>query len=336
MAQGAGGASNGDSHLLQGILNGILAQYWEHTPTAGEAIEAIEEHYDNSCICFDHFAFRTFGVEGLGIASLSKLFTDFGYQQRGQPLVFPAKKLEAFWYAPPDPSLPRVFISELKVGELSGEAQEVIARYTTQEGTDVLARYAALSSVLGMQPWPTPTRDDYQLLAKSGPKAEWPPRQQWPSRVSSCTTAKSKSAARKQGCLALQESEYAAWVLVNGYALNHTTVSVHHLKGPRDIHELNDFLQKAGFQLNASGGVTKVSPDGLLLQSSTMADQVCYTFAGDETEKVAGAYIEFAERLVLPEFRHLPLEEVEEHHRRDGFEAGSADRIFESTTISKG
>lgn len=32
---------------------------------------------------------------------------------------------------------------------------------------------------------------------------------------------------------AMQESEYAAWVLVNGYALNHATVSVHRLQGFR-------------------------------------------------------------------------------------------------------
>ena len=32
-------------------------------------------------------------------------------------------------------------------------------------------------------------------------------------------------------CLGVQESEYAAWVLVNGFALNHMTVSVHRLHG---------------------------------------------------------------------------------------------------------
>ncbi len=51
----------------------------------------------------------------------------------------------------------------------------------------------------------------------------------------------------------------------------------------------------------------QVSPDGLLRQSSTVADRVSYTFAGDETEPVPAAYIEFAERLVLPEYRHLTV-----------------------------
>ena len=32
-------------------------------------------------------------------------------------------------------------------------------------------------------------------------------------------------------------------------------------------------------------------------------------------------------------FSGLPAEEVQEKHRRDGFEQGNADKIFESTTV---
>lgn len=72
------------------------------------------QFYESCAICWDHFAFRSFGVPGLGIASLSQLFTDLGYAPRGPPMVFPAKKLEALWFSPPHPALPRMFISELK------------------------------------------------------------------------------------------------------------------------------------------------------------------------------------------------------------------------------
>jgi hypothetical protein len=54
----------------------------------------------------------------------------------------------------------------MQVEQLSKEAQEVITKYT-QEGPELLARYAALSSVLGVQPWATPAIEDYQLLAKA-------------------------------------------------------------------------------------------------------------------------------------------------------------------------
>lgn len=55
-----------------------------------------------------------------------------------------------------------------------------------------------------------------------------------------------------------QESEYAAWTLTNGYALNHTTISVHRLRGLEDIETLNAKLQEAGVRLNTAGGVLKV------------------------------------------------------------------------------
>lgn len=58
-------------------------------------------------------------------------------------------------------------------------------------------------------------------------------------------------------CLS-SESEYAAWTLVNGYALNHVTISIHRLKSHiRDINNLNKFVEDNGFKLNSEGGVLK-------------------------------------------------------------------------------
>ena len=36
----------------------------------------------------------------------------------------------------------------------------------------------------------------------------------------------------------------------------------------------------------------------------------------------------------MPQFSHLAEDEVREHHRRDGFEQGNADKIFESTKVA--
>lgn len=58
--------------------------------------------------------------------------------------------------------------------------------------------------------------------------------------------------------LMLRESEYAAWTLVNGHALNHVTISTHRLKSNlRNIKNLNQFIEKNGFKLNSEGGVLK-------------------------------------------------------------------------------
>lgn len=53
-----------------------------------------------------------------------------------------------------------------------------------------------------------------------------------------------------------------------------------------------------------------MSPDGLLQQSSTVADSVSFQFSDGITELVPCSYIEFAERLVLPQYKHLPHTEV--------------------------
>ena len=69
----------------------------------------------------------------------------------------------------------------------------------------------------------------------------------------------------------------------------------------------------------------------MLRQTSSVANQVQAKFSGGETKKIAGSYVEFAERKILPEYKNLPIEEIESKHRRDGFEASNADKIFEST-----
>ena len=53
-----------------------------------------------------------------------------------------------------------------------------------------------------------------------------------------------------------------------------------------------------------------MSPDGLLLQSSTVADSTLFNFADGVTESVPCSYIEFAERLILPQYEKLADEEV--------------------------
>jgi hypothetical protein len=53
-----------------------------------------------------------------------------------------------------------------------------------------------------------------------------------------------------------------------------------------------------------------VSPDGLLQQSSTVADSSLFTFADGITESIPRSYIEFAERLPLPQFKDLQDKEV--------------------------
>lgn len=278
------------SPILVGSLNEFLSRYWKRTPTAGLAMEFLESQQKGN-LYFDHFAFRTFGVDGCGIDSLANTLLSFGYEKRDN-LVFKNKKLNAYWFAPPVAELPRVFISELQVEALPEGAQAIIRKYTKEASAS--SKHLFLSGALGVLPWRTPALEDYRRLA--------------------------------------EVSEYAAWTLVNGYSLNHTTISVHNLSKMNQIDDLVEALEKADFKLNSSGGVVKKSPDGGLLQISTLADTFPFRFEDGEEQVVTGPYIEFAQRLVLPEYAHLPQGEIQELHRRDGFEAGNADKIFESTS----
>ncbi|XP_038713898.1 uncharacterized protein LOC120007620 isoform X2 [Tripterygium wilfordii] len=293
----------GAESFFRSVLASMETVYINRNPTAKAVLELVRSADDGDEVCYDHIAFRTFGVKGHGIGSIASFFLDYGYTPQDE-LFFPAKKLKALWFSPPNipqPSggggingpLPRIFISELLVDQMSSHAQEIIGEYIEVSGSSY--KHAALASALGSLTWKKPLYSEFQQLAR--------------------------------------ESEYAAWTLVNGYAVNHVTISAHRLKSHlRSIKNLNQFIEERGFQLNSEGGVLKVSPDGFLLQSSTVADSISFQFFDGVIESVPCSYIEFAERLVLPQYKNLPEKEVKEFHRRDGFEVGNADKIFESTS----
>src|SRR5450756_1367582 len=117
------GPGRGSTHALAAVLDGLMDRYKTHVPDVGAIVAAMERHgliARTADIENDHIAFRTLGVTPLGIASLEKVFLHYGYERRDR-YDFPAKKVTAHWYAPPEPSFPRIFISELRVHELSTE-----------------------------------------------------------------------------------------------------------------------------------------------------------------------------------------------------------------------
>jgi hypothetical protein len=110
------------------------------------------------------------------------------------------------------------------------------------------------------------------------------------------------------------ESEYAAWVAAHGIRANHFTVAFNDLKTFDELADLNAFLVESGFALNGGDANIQGGPAVRLEQSSTVAPPVPVAFA-DGVREVPGAYYEFARR----------------YGGFDGFVAGSADKIFEST-----
>lgn len=290
---------------LEKVLEGLMSRYTERVPDVGNIIRALvdEKVIGNvNEIENDHIAFRTLGVPCLGVQSLEKIFLYYGYTKMDH-YFFSEKKLDAYWYAPPQPHFPRIFISELRVPDLTLAVQEIIYRYTNAIKADPvdsldLDDVIAVDNFLHSGLWDIPSYKDFSTL--------------------------------------LAESEYAAWVIYNRYYLNHFTISVHNLKeGYNTVSQFNQFLERRGFILNDAGGKIKQSGDGLLLQSSTVAKKLEAQFAGGDKHLIAGSYVEFAERRVLPQFNHYPASEIKRAHRREGFETSNADKIFESTYSSQ-
>lgn len=290
---------------LDTILNGLFKTYFERVPDVQKITNAmIKKGWVSSQedIINDHVAFRTLGVPNLGIKSFEKIFLKHGYQKK-EFYSFEAKKLNAYWYAPPKPNLPRIFISELRVNELSETAQQIIRKYTHSIIKDPvdnidLNNASEVIEFFEKPLWELPTLKDFDTL--------------------------------------LNESEYAAWVIYNRYYLNHYTISVHELpEGFDRLEKFNEFLIDLGIKLNDSGGIIKTSEDGLLLQSSSVAEMIKADFSDHKTKEIAGSYVEFAERKILPEFQNLNQDQIMAEHRRDGFETANADKIFESTFVKQ-
>ncbi|MFN3234015.1 MAG: DUF1338 domain-containing protein [Gammaproteobacteria bacterium] len=121
----------------------------------------------------------------------------------------------------------------------------------------------------------------------------------------------------------LSESEYAAWMYAFGFCANHFTVNVNRLKHFNEIADVNTFLKKHGFQLNASGGEVKGTPADFLEQSSTLAERVKVEFK-QGIKEIPSCYYEFAKRY-----------ETSDGKLYTGFVAASADKIFESTDVKR-
>ncbi|MEH0156320.1 DUF1338 domain-containing protein [Limibacter armeniacum] len=119
-----------------------------------------------------------------------------------------------------------------------------------------------------------------------------------------------------------EESEYAAWMYVYGFCPNHFTVFVNKLDKETSLESVNQLLKDNGFKMNGSGGEIKGTPEQMLEQSSILADRLAVDFV-EGTYEIPACYYEFAKRY-----------EDKDGELFDGFIAGSADKIFESTNVT--
>lgn len=260
------------------IFSKLWKEYVERTPSS-QKINDLFISKGNK-IFNDHVAFRTFDDSRVNIEVLAKPFIDAGYIECGE-YVFEAKKLYAkhFEHAT-DKNLPRVFISQLKVGEFSNELQAEVKKMIDSIPLNELN---SNELVFKGRLWGQPSFKIYEKLQS--------------------------------------ETEYAAWLYVNGFCSNHFTVDVNKLDTFNSLQEVNEVLKVNGFKMNTSGGEIKGTPEVFLEQSSILADRISIDFK-EVTKEITSCYYEFS-------FRH-PMKNGKLY---SGFITGSADKIFESTDM---
>ena len=149
------------------LLQAMWQDYLALTPDA-QPIHNLFASMNDGIIINDHIALRTFNHPKVNIEKIARPFLEAGYVAEGD-YDFPIKKLVAKHYRHRDDTLPKVFISELLVEELSEEAQGIIHTLLDQ-----VAPAAAEQDdfCYSGRPWKI-TTDQYKTLAKESEYASW-------------------------------------------------------------------------------------------------------------------------------------------------------------------
>jgi len=154
--------------MATSFFSALWQDYVQMTPQANAITNALEHRGET--VQHDHVAFRTFNLSPMSLEQLEPHFFDMGYSRYEQPYKFESKKLNAFGYLPPSDDLPRIFLSELRVQELSKESQSIIHRLVDSVDESLLKD----PSLFWSGPlWQLPTWEEYEVLAQESEYAAW-------------------------------------------------------------------------------------------------------------------------------------------------------------------
>jgi 2-oxoadipate dioxygenase/decarboxylase len=148
------------------LLDAMWRDYVAITPAAARIHALLEDRGET--VFNDHVALRTFGAPAIGLEVLARPFERLGWAPRDR-YRFADKHLRARWWQHPDPALPKIFISELVIAELSPAARARIAGLLAQVPAGFDAR---LDLSRAARPW-TADRATYQALLAESEYAAW-------------------------------------------------------------------------------------------------------------------------------------------------------------------
>ena len=261
----------------------------------------------------DHIAFRTLATQDPagGIFRISRIVEALGYTAAAC-YEFPDKRLSSIHYRHAHPEFPKLFITQLKTWELSDGARAIIAKSMKSHRRPVSERTLSDLHRVGELTAAARARLLKQMVLYF---QELP----W-------------DRPQKKEVLALdKESQFGAWVLVNGYDVNHFTASVdsHGVPSLDDIEKVVDALKAAGVPMKKE---IEGERGTKLRQTSTEAAVVDTPVKdGAKTVKIPWtyAYFEIAQRPLMKDPVTGRME------RFEGFLGGQATNLFDMTKLAK-
>lgn len=149
------------------LLDAMWQDYLALTPDA-KPIHQLFADLNQGTVVNDHIALRTFNLDQVSLDKIANPFLDEGYRAMDD-YQFPAKKLYAKYYQHNDDTLPKVFISELKVEELPGHCQDIIKALVAQVSEKSVSQQGFCYSG---RPWHV-SEEQYQTLASESEYASW-------------------------------------------------------------------------------------------------------------------------------------------------------------------
>ncbi len=143
------------------LLDALWRDYTASTPQAERIHRLLLDR--GEIVHNDHVALRTYGIAGIDIAALARPFEQCGWSAR-EHYRFAEKHLRARYWQHADPNLPKIFISELVVEEMSPRTQAVVRRLVDQLPADFGVRP---DLPWAGRPWQVSHGEYQELLAES-------------------------------------------------------------------------------------------------------------------------------------------------------------------------
>ena len=293
---------------------GLFDALWQRYRERVSHVQAYEEVVRRAGATFvnDHIAFRTIAAQkpATGISTLSRIFSALGYAAAGC-YHFPDKYLSSLHFEHPVAGFPKLFVSELELWHFPPQIRRAILR-TLASHHDPLAD-DVLAALRGLNDQTDDARRKLHVrLLRWFHELPWDP----PSRAA----VEEVNAA----------SQFAAWVLVHGYNVNHFTASInsHGVEALGDIEKTIAALRAAGVPMKAEIEGARGSK---LRQSATEAAVVDVPIRqGSKTGRMPWtyAYFELAERGEVTDAGG-------ERRRFEGFLGPQATQLFEMTRVKK-